>query len=86
MTAAVLTTLLVASWLYTEPAYAGMASSKGGDYIMSAGAFNQESDFIYILDIANSKLNIYYANINTNAIALGDSVDLAKAFGTTPRR
>ena len=86
VTAAVLTTLLVASLLHNQPAYAIGGSSKGGDYIMVAGAFNTESDFIYVLDIANEKLNIYFANINTNALALGDSIDLAKAFGTVPRK
>ncbi|HUS91818.1 MAG TPA: hypothetical protein VM695_08210 [Phycisphaerae bacterium] len=88
MSAVVLTALLVAGWLYNEPAEAA-GPAKGGDFVMCAGAFNQESDFIYVLDIANNKLNIYYANINTNALALGDTVDLAKAFPATagpPRR
>ena len=84
VTASILTSLLVASYVYTEPAYAHTASAKGGDYVIAVGQFNQESDFVYVLDIANSKLNIYYPNINTNALALGDTVDLARAFGTKP--
>jgi len=85
ITATLLTTLLVASLLHNEPAYAAAASSKSGDYILAAGSFNAESDFIYVLDIASDKLNIYFANVNTNAIVLGDSVDLTKAFGTAGR-
>lgn len=87
VTTAVLTTLLVASWLHTEPAYAG-ASAKDGDYIMAIGSYNEESDFLYVLDIANAKLNIYYADINTNSIRPGGTVDLARAFGAVapPKR
>ena len=81
--ASILTGLLVAT-CHTEPAWAHTSSAKGGDYIISVGQFNQETDFIYVLDIANNKLNIYYPNINTNALALGDTVDLARAFGTKP--
>jgi hypothetical protein len=81
VTAATLTTLLGVSWLYTEPAYAGAGPAKDGDYIMAAGSYNDQSDFLYIVDIANAKLNIYYADINTNSIRLGDTVDLGRAFG-----
>lgn len=80
VTAAVLTTLLVAGYLYNEPAYAAAGSAKSGDYIMVAGQYNQDSDFLYVLDIAAQKLNIYFPNVNTNAITLGDSVDLSKTF------
>ena len=83
VTASILTTLLVAGYVYNQPAYAATAQSKGGDYIMAAGSYNQESDFIYVVDIANNKLNVYYANINTNALVPGGSVDLAKAFART---
>jgi hypothetical protein len=78
--AAILTTLLVAGYVHTQPAYAGTAQSKGGDYMMSAGSYNQDSDFIYVIDIANSKLAVYYANINNNSLMVGDKVDLSKAF------
>ena len=81
VTASVLTTLLLASYLYTQPAYGAIGSVKGGDYILSSGSYNAETDFIYIIDIASNKLNIYFPNINTNALTLGDSVDLARSFG-----
>lgn len=79
MTAAILTSLLAASWLYTEPAYAG-SSASAGDYLMANGAYDGDTDFIYVLDIANAKLNLYYPNLNTNQLTLGTSVDLATAF------
>jgi hypothetical protein len=80
MTAAVLSSLLIAGWIYTEkPAYAG-ASASGGDYIMAPGAFDVDKDFIYVLDIANAKLNLYAPDSTTNQIILGTSVDLGAAF------
>jgi len=75
MTAAILTSLLVASWLYTKPAYAG-ASARAGDYLMINGMYDTETDFVYVLDIAKGKLNLYYPNINTNALTLGCSVNV----------
>jgi hypothetical protein len=88
VTTAVLTTLLVASWLHTEPAYAAAGSAKDGDYIMAIGSYNEQSDFLYVLDIASAKLQIYYADINTNSIRAGGTVDLARAFGAVapPKR
>lgn len=80
VTAAILTSMLVGGYLYTEPAYAGSCSAKDGDYIMVSGQYDQNTDFIYILDIANAKLNIYFPNINNNSIVLGDTVDLSRAF------
>lgn len=79
MTAAILTSLMVASWLYTEPAYAG-ASARAGDYLIVNGMYDTETDFVYVLDIANAKLNLYYPNINTNQLTLGTSVNLAATF------
>jgi hypothetical protein len=84
MTAAILSSLLVAGWLYTEPAYAG-GTSRSGDYIMASGQYDAETDFIYVLDIANAKLNLYYPNINTNQLTLGTWIDLGAAFRAGPR-
>lgn len=80
VTAAALTSLLVGSYLYTEPAYGAISSAKGGDYILTSGSLDADRDLIYVLDIAVNKLNVYYADINTNSVVFGDSVDLGKAF------
>jgi hypothetical protein len=80
VTAAILTSLLVGGYLYTQPAYAGTAQSKAGDYVMAAGGYNQDSDFVYVIDIADSKMAVYYSNINNNSLMIGDKIDLAKAF------
>jgi hypothetical protein len=85
-TTTILLALLVGSWISTEPAYGSSSSSKDGDYIMSVGSYNNETDFIYVVDIASAQLNIYFPNINTNSLTLGDTVDLSKAFGAVPKR
>ena len=54
--------------------------------MIATGSFNQETDFVYVLDIASAKLNVYYPNLNNNTLELGDAVDLAKSFGPVARR
>ena len=80
VTAAMLTGLLVATWVHTDTAYAGNGAIRAGDYVMVPGEYNQETEMIYIIDISNNKLNVYYPNINTNSLTLADTVDLARAF------
>ena len=80
MTAAILSSLIVAGWLYTEQPANASGVSRAGDYIMASGMYDSDTDFVYVLDIANAKLNLYYPNINTNQLTLGTSVDLGAAF------
>ena len=81
MTAAILTTLLVAG-LALHPAGPRIRrrTERGGDYIMATGMYDDQTDFIYVLDVANGKLNLYYPNINTNQLTLGTTLNLATAF------
>jgi len=78
-TAAVLALLLVASFLQ-QPAWAGQPGVKGGDYIMAVGSYNDQTDFLYVIDIAAERLNVYYVNITAGALALGATEDLHRAF------
>ena len=81
MTAAILTSLLAAGWLYTEqPAYAGSSAIAGGDYIMVNGSYNSDTDFIYVLNVAKAKLNVYYPDINKKSLTIGTSVDVGAAL------
>ena len=84
MTAAILSSLLIAGWLYTEPAYAS-GVSRSGDYIMTSGQYDADTDFVYVLDMANAKLNVYYPDINTNQLKIGVTVDVGAAFRAGPR-
>lgn len=82
VTAAILTGLLVGSYVYTgQSAQATSAGVKDGNYIMVSGMYNADSDFVYVLDIEKQKLGIYFLNVNTNAMTLGDTIDLGKTFG-----
>ena len=85
MTAAVLSSLLVAGYLYTEQPASASGVSRAGDYMMATGQYDNDTDFIYVLDIANGKLNLYYPNINTNQLTLGTSVDIGASFKMGPR-
>ena len=78
--AAVLAGLLLAGHVCNAPAYGGVSAVKDGDYIMTVGAYDQDNDFVYVVDIASNRMNLYYVNINTNAIVFRDSVDLSKLF------
>ena len=78
VTAVILAALLISDFIST-PAYAD-TPVKEGDYILGTGAASRSTDLIYIIDIANRQLNVYVANINTNAIDIVDTVDLERAF------
>lgn len=64
------------------PAYAE-ASIKQGDYIMVNGAITQGTDFVYIIDIAARKLNVYALDRRAGkGIEIRDSVELERAFAS----
>ena len=80
VTAAILTTLLVTAYVNTgQTAYAG-PTSRGGDYMMTTGMYDDALDFIYVIDIASEKLNMYYLDTPKATIVVGDTIDLSKAF------
>lgn len=80
VTAAILTSLLVAGYVASAPAYGGTSGVKDGDYVMTVGTYDQDNDFVYVIDTASNRLNLYYVNINTNAVVFRDNIDLSKVF------
>ena len=76
VTASILTTLLVAGYLYTEPAY-GVSTAKDGDYIIASGSYDQDRDFVYVIDIAAQKLCIYLPDPQGGKLVQGGTVSLA---------
>jgi hypothetical protein len=80
VTAAVLTSLLVAGYVASAPAYGAVSGVKDGDYVMTVGTYDQDNDFVYVIDTASNRLNLYYVNINTNAVVFRDNIDLSKVF------
>ena len=80
VTAGLLTAAL-AGVLQTKPAY-GDKAIKQGDYIMLTGAWSASTDLLYVVDIAERRLNVYFAGPQTdNSIQMIESVDLERAFG-----
>ncbi len=79
VTAAILSAVLITSYA-TKPAFAE-ASVKGGDYVMVAGAYESSTDFIYVMDVASQRMNVYFANAQRKEVELIQSVDIAQAFG-----
>jgi len=78
-TAAILGAMLIATYR-TETAQATGTSVKQLDYIMATAQWSKSTDMIYVVDIASRQMNIYFLNINSNAIEAVSSVDLSKAF------
>jgi len=79
-TAVVLTCLLLATYMQTnEPAWAE-AATRGGNYIVTTGEWNENLDLIYVINIAARKLNVYYGNSKTRTLDLIETIDLEKVF------
>jgi hypothetical protein len=70
VTASILTTLLVAGYLYTEPAYA-ISTAKDGDYIIATGSYDESRDFVYVLDIATERMAIYLPDHQNAKLVIG---------------
>ncbi len=78
VTGCILAAMLISDFTSTT-AYAD-TPIKEGDYILGTGAASSATDLIYVIDIANRRLNVYSANINTNALDIIDTVNLDRAF------
>jgi hypothetical protein len=80
VSAAVLGAMLVVFHHTGEAPAQAAASSRGGEYIMTAGAYSSARDLLYVVDITAQKLNTYTVNINTGAVERVDGTDLTKIF------
>jgi len=79
VTAAILATMLVVT-LNSPRAYAG-SPVRGGDYIMVNGAFNENRDLVWVIDVMSKRMNVYELNLQRGAVDLIDGVELGKALG-----
>jgi hypothetical protein len=80
ISASILTAVLIGVWAgSSEPAFAG-TTTRDGDFAVATGAFSDQIDVLYMVDISAQQLNAYVVNVNTRAIELRDSVDLERAF------
>jgi predicted small secreted protein len=77
VSAAILTGVLVSTFTGTgRDAAAAGSSVREGDYTMTTAAWRDDTDLLYILDIAARQINVYVYNRTTNAIELRDSASL----------
>ena len=83
VTAVILTAMLIGTHFQTSQTVLAEGPARSGSYIMASGRWSAEADLTWIIDLAAKprRLNIYYANPNTNEIELVDSVNLEQAFG-----
>jgi hypothetical protein len=70
--------------LSTGAAQAGGYVARGGDYMMYTAAVADGTDLLYIIDVAEQKLNIYYFNPADNALTVRDSMNLKQVFASKP--
>ncbi len=61
VTGGILIAMLIGSW-NAQSAYAGTASDRFGDYIMVTGAMTSSRDLIYVIDVPNKRMLVYYAD------------------------
>jgi hypothetical protein len=79
VTGAILTVLLIG--IHSDKAAHADASVKGAGYIMVAGQVSSDMDYVYVIDIAARMLNVYGYDPGTDAIEMGEPVDLTRLFG-----
>ena len=53
---------------------------RGGDYVLTTGAFSSSNEALYVLDGLSDRLNVYQYDRNRNRIVLYDGVDLQDYF------
>ena len=73
--------LVHTQWQQSRPSLAWADTvDRGGDYILSTGAFSEQDEALYALDGAGDRLNVYQYDQNRKRILLYDRVDLTKYF------
>jgi len=80
LTGVLLGVLLIGS-IHSQEAYAASSSDRYGDYIMVAAARSSVNDLLYVIDIPNKKLLVYYCDKTMNTFKIvDDRVDLSEVF------
>ena len=73
--------LVHTQWQQLQPSVAWADTvDRGGDYILTTGAFSEQDEALYALDGARDRLNVYQYDHNQKRILLYNSVNLAQYF------
>ena len=76
--AAILATVLVLT--YDSNQALADTSIRGGDYIMVTGNWSKSLDLVYVIDIAQQKINVYALDENNNVVRMLDQASLKQIF------
>ncbi len=78
----VLATILVTVLALTYNSNQALAdtSIRGGDYIMVTGNYSKSLDLLYVIDVAQQKINVYTVDENNNVIRMLDQKRLSQIF------
>ena len=73
--------LVHTQWQQSRPSLAWADTvDRGGDYILTTGAFSDANEALYALDGASDRLNVYTYDLNRKRILLYDRVELTNNF------
>ncbi len=78
VSAAILVTVLVLT--YNSNQALADTSIRGGDYIMVTGNYSKTLDLLYVIDIAQQKINVYALDEQNNALKMLDQANLKQVF------
>ncbi len=56
-------------------------TARGGDYIVATGQFTQNSELVYVMDVAARRLNAYSYDKSRRQLVLWDGLDLSPVLG-----
>ncbi len=76
---AILLGSLLAGLSYTDPAQAGMAQRRN-EYIQVTGQYNSSTELLYMVDLTQQKMNVYFADEQKKTTTLLTQLDLKRAF------
>ena len=87
VTAVILLTALVimAQLPAPQPALGSGQVMAGGDYIILSGQLQRNTDLLYVIDVAVSRMNAYGYDRNQNRLGVVQSVDLKKLLPGPPK-
>ena len=80
VTAIVLAAMVAGTFMNAGGTAYAATPIKQNRYMIVTGALSSSIDFLYVLDIAAQRVNVYWIDKQNKAIQTIDSVDLRQAF------
>lgn len=64
---------------HSQPAHAAMAQRRN-EYIQVTGQYNSSTELLYVVDLSQQKMNVYFADEQKKTTTLLTQLDLKRAF------